>query len=273
MASSVIVVGAVDGVRRELERRLRDRAELLIVRLARQGGFRLEPHPQSAVQMVEAASDRADNYGRVLIIQLPYASCPEPLLETVLALESLGATVIRPNPGVSTWPSRPKALDDRFRQSLQNALAAAIDEWLPGEAAPEENVDSAIGRARDDFSTTLQIPADLAVDTRLNGDFWYRVFRALDELCEIERRGEATNKREILRHLLGKHVQLPKATYKVADTGVFVTVPATGQRVELRERVHLREGRPSETESVYWTSIGETQASYRYLIGRIGRHA
>jgi hypothetical protein len=40
----------------------------------------------------------------------------------------------------------------------------------------------------------------------------------------------------------------------------------------MRERVHLREGRPAETESIYWQTVGDDQASYRYLIGRIGRH-
>lgn len=111
------------------------------------------------------------------------------------------------------------------------------------------------------------------IDTRLDGGFWYRVFRALSELCEIERRGEATNKRDILRELLGKHLGLPKDTYKIGDTGVCVTVPGSSVRIELRERVHLREGRPAETESVYWITIGEKQDRFRYLVGRIGRHA
>lgn len=270
MASAVIVIGAVEGVRREIEKHLGERAELLIVRLARKGGFWLEPHPQSAVQMVEAVADRADNYGRVLVIQLPYASCPEQLDGTVRALEALGATVLRPDPASASWPSRPKALGDRFRQALRNAILAAIDGWLPGGLAAESVAD-AIARARGDFGETLEIPVDLVVETRLTGDFWYRAFRALGELCLIERQGEAQNKREILQRLLAKHVGLSKGTYKVGDTGVHVAV--AGKKVELRERVHLREGRPAETESVYWITIGDTRASYRYFIGRIGRHA
>jgi hypothetical protein len=87
----------------------------------------------------------------------------------------------------------------------------------------------------------------------------------------MERQGEAQNKREILQRLLAKHVGLSKGTYKVGDTGVHVTV--AGKKVALRERVHLREGRPAETESVYWITIGDTRASYRYFIGRIGKHA
>jgi hypothetical protein len=69
------------------------------------------------------------------------------------------------------------------------------------------------------------------------------------------------------------HIQVPKRTYKVADTGIFVVNPASGERIHLRERVHLVEGSPAETESVYWITVGVTQDSYRYLIGRIGRHA
>ena len=41
--------------------------------------------------------------------------------------------------------------------------------------------------------------------------------------------------------------------------------PDTGARVELRERVHLREGRPAETESVYWHTLGGRQSDFRYL--------
>jgi hypothetical protein len=270
MAAAVIVIGAVEGVRREIEKHLGERAELLIVRLAQKGGFRLEPHPQSAVQMVEAVADRAENYGRVLVIELPYAACPEKLDGTVRALQELGATVLRPAPASAPWPARPKALDERFRQALRNAILAAVDEWLPGGLSEESLTDS-IARARGDFSDTLEIAVDLVVDTRLKGDSWYRAFRALDELCLMERQGEAQNKREILQRLLAKHVGLSKGTYKVGDTGVYVTV--AGKKIELRERVHLREGRPAETESIYWITIGDTRVSYRYFIGRIGKHA
>jgi len=269
MASSIIIVGAVEGVRREIEKHLGDRAKLLIVRLTQKGGFRLEPNPQCAVQMVESAADHADNYGRVLVIQLPYASCPKQLDGTIRTLEELEATVLRPAPGSFQWPSRPRALDDQFRQALRNALFAAIDEWLPG-GPPEASVTDSIARARDDFAKTLEIQTDVFIQTRLPGRFWYDTLRALDELCLMERQGRATDKRGVLRQLLGKHVGRPKDTYKVGDTGVYVMVG--GKRVESRERVHLREGRPTETESVYWVTIGETRDSYRYYIARIGRH-
>ena len=272
MSSAVIVVGAVEGVRRDLEKRLGDRAHLLVIRLARQGGFRLEPYPQAAVQMLEGAADRADEPANVLIIVLPYATCPEKLDATIAALAELGATVIRPQSGAGRWPPRPPALDGRFQAALRDALVAAIDQWLPGEPPPE-SVDAAIARARVDFVDTLHIPDHVTIDTSLDGAFWYGVLRALHELCEIERRGEATNKRDVLRDRLAVHIGSPKRTYKVADTGVFGIHPATGVRIELRERVHLVEGRPAETESVYWVTIGDPQASYRYLIGRIGRHA
>lgn len=274
MPSAVIVVGAVDGVRRDLERHLGDKAELLIIRLgrSRQGGYGLEAHPETAARMVESVSDRAGSYADVMVVQLPYAACPSPLNDTVVALEGLGATVIRPRPGSGLWPARPPALDDRFRLALRDALLGAISERFPGEALAETVAD-ALARARADFAGTLHIPEDVTISTSLDGAFWYRVLRALHELCEVERRGDATNKRNILRDLLATHVNLPKNTYKIADTGVFAILPSTGERIELRERVHIVEGRPAETESVYWITIGEVQASYRYFIGRIGRHA
>lgn len=272
MPSAVIVVGAVEGVRRDLERHLGDRAELLVLRLARQGGFRLEAHPQAAVQMLEAAAGRADGLADVLIVVLPYAACPMELNDTIVALEELGASVIRPQPAAGRWPSRPPALDSRFQAALRDALCAAVDNWLPGEPPPE-TVTEAVARARVDFAETLHVPENVTIDTRLDGAFWYGVLSALHDLCEIERRGEAANKRDALRDCLAVRIGIPKRTYKVADTGVFAIHPATGQRIELRERVHLLEGRPAETESVYWITIGEVQASFRYLIGRIGRHA
>lgn len=272
MPSAVIVVGAVEGVRRDLERHLGDRARLLVIRLARQGGFRLEPHPQSAVQMVEAAADHANDPSDLLVIVLPYAPCPDQLNGTIEALEELGATVMRPQPGAGRWPSRPTTLDGRFQLALRDALQAALDAWLPGEPPPESAA-AAVARARADFADTLHILENVTIETSLDGAFWYGVLRALHELCEIERRGEALNKRDILRDRLAAHIRVPKRTYKVADTGLFAIDPTSGQQVHLRERVHIVEGSPTETESVYWATIGKVQASYRYLIGRVGRHA
>jgi hypothetical protein len=136
-------------------------------------------------------------------------------------------------------------------------------------SSPEE----AVMRAREEFGATLLIPANVAIETDLDGPALYSALLALHRLCQLERRGQATHKREQLRDLLGDHVGVPKDTYKCGDTGVVVVNPETGESVGLRERVHLKEGKPSETESIYWQTIGSSQESYRYLIGRIGRHA
>ena len=275
MPGAVIVIGAVEGVRRDLERRLGCRARLLVIKLVRDvaGAYRLEPrHPQSAVQMVEAAADSATSYAEVQVVVLPYATCPKELKEIVAALEGLGSTVIQPQPRSGKWPSRPPALDHRFQTELRDALLGAIDDWYPGEIPPEE-IRDAIERARIDFGSTLIFCQEIAINSSLDGEFWYRVFRALHELCENERCGKAINKREMLRDLLTSHIGSPKQTYKVADTGTYAINPATGKKIELRERVHIREGRPAETESIYWITLGNDQANFKYLIGRIGRHA
>jgi hypothetical protein len=130
----------------------------------------------------------------------------------------------------------------------------------------------AVQRARSEFAETLLIPPAVAIDTRLEGSFWYSVLLVLHQLCDLERSGAAKNKREQLRQLLSKHVGLAKDTFKVADTGVYITNPEDGTSVHLRERVHLKEGKPAETESLYWQTIGSTQPQYRYLVGRLGRH-
>ena len=139
---------------------------------------------------------------------------------------------------------------------------------------PEDiSIADAIDRARQSFAATLVLPDDVAVETSLGGAFWYAVFQTLHELCTLEREGRATNKKVLLRDLLHKRLGLSKDSYKAADTDVYATNPETGRREHMRERVHLREGRPAETESLYWRTVGTKQALYKYLIGRLGRHA
>jgi hypothetical protein len=273
MSRAVIVVGAVGELRRHLERHVGERASLLILRLAiRRKVVELEPYVLNAIQMVEKAADSATALTDVLIISLPYARCPKELSDTIQALEGLGATVRRPSPNTGRWPSRPQDFDVQFREALYEALEREIDEWVPGDPPPEA---AAIGvaRAQEDFGATLLIPQDVQIVTTQDGHFWYRVLRALHDLCILERQGLQKTKREVLAHCLQERIRLPRQTYKVADTDVFTTHPGTGQRVHLRERVHLISGKPTETESVYWITIGETQPEYRYLIGKIGRHA
>lgn len=149
---------------------------------------------------------------------------------------------------------------------------AALPQDLDDSPWSIATADEAIDRARAEFASTLIIPENVHVDTSMGGGYWYHVLLSLHELCELERQGKATNKRAQLRQLLVEHVGVSKDTYKTADTGIFAVLPDTGQRVQLRERVHLQEGRPAETESVYWQTVGEAQARYKYLIGRLGRH-
>jgi hypothetical protein len=162
-------------------------------------------------------------------------------------------------------------------QALQYQLDRKYEaERAEAAEAPEPDIataEAAVERARRDFATTLLIPKNVAISTSLNGQFWHLVLTALDRLCRLERGGHARNKREQLRDLLSELVGVTKDTYKVADTGVHINNPETGERVQMRERVHLREGRPAETESIYWQTIGANQTSFRYLIGRLGRHA
>lgn len=163
--------------------------------------------------------------------------------------------------------ARADELSDRVRQleakvqSLQYLLRHKGDTAPPGEEQPAptdfEDVAAALAQARTDFGETLVIPADLAVETSEEPAFWYGALHALHRLCELERKGEARNKRELLRDLLAKHVEVSKDTYKVADTGITIPDPLNSKRmIAVRERVHLREGKPHETESIYWHTFG-----------------
>jgi hypothetical protein len=168
---------------------------------------------------------------------------------------------------------------DLARKAPAPAVASSAPE-ITHEPTPHddspwaiESADDAIARARSEFSSTLVIPNNVHVETSMGGGYWYHVLLSLHSLCELERQGKATNKRAQLRQLLVENVGVSKDTYKTADTGIFALLPGTDQRVQLRERVHLQEGKPADTESVYWQTIGEPQSKYQYLIGRIGRHA
>lgn len=282
MPASIIVIGAPEGVRRQLEKSVGVRARLRLVKLVQRGGFRLEPHVDSVVQMIEAASDTAavpadgeatDSYSDLLIIVLPYAECPPLALETVQALKDLGANVMRPTPNAAPWPSRPPALDGKFQTDIGRALEQEIDKWLAAQGPAPEDAHAAVERARISFKETLHIADDVVILTSESGAFWYSVLHALHELCQLERGGAVIDKREAARDLLAKHLGVPKNTYKSADTGIYAIHPKTLASMHLRERIHLTEGSPAITESIYWLTVGNTQSEYCYLIGRIGRHA
>lgn len=250
-----------------------DHVRVETIHLSRDGGFRLAAYPPAAVQMIDRWADAAGDYTDVLVIELPYVRYDQRITDTIRALEEFGATVLRPSPSPDGWPKL-KAIDADFRQRLLTALREAVLEWRPwpppgdGEAALV-----GINRARAVFAETLEIPPHVVIETDFDGALWYKVMNALHDLCECERRGEVQDKRVVLRQFLRAHVGMPKDTYKTADTGVYITFGNPPKEHHLRERVHLREGKPAETESVYWTTIGEVQSEYRYLIGRIGRHA
>lgn len=161
-------------------------------------------------------------------------------------------------------------------ERLRGALAAAKGEAEGQvEISPWEIEDphDAIERARSDFADTLVFPDGLVVKTSQPGGWWYHALQSLHQLCEADRAGEAANKRATLQQLLAQNGLQPKDTYKAGDTAVYVTDPASAKSFECRERVHLVEGKPAETESIYWVSLGEPQSARRFLIARLGRHA
>lgn len=159
---------------------------------------------------------------------------------------------------------------DRLRGQITNPGIDAADKD-PWATIPD--LHGAVERARTDFGTTLVLPSGVVQDTNLPGGLWYHALEAIHQLCTEERAGRATNKRELIRTLMADRVGINNPDYKAAPTSVFAVDPATGNRIELRERVHLKSGAPSETESIYWATIGDDRSRYCYLVGRLGRHA
>jgi hypothetical protein len=160
-------------------------------------------------------------------------------------------------------------------ERLRGEIAASKAPGAVPRASPWEIEDprEAIERARTDFAGTLVFPETLTMETSQPGGWWYHALASVHQLCEAERTGKATNKRATLQQLLAQNGLPPKDTYKAGDTGVFVFDPETGAKHECRERVHLTEGKPADTESIYWVSLGDPAAKRRFLIARLGRHA
>lgn len=275
MARVVVVVGAREPTQRILVRRLGDWADLLVIRLRQRGRIELEQQPAVAKRSIERFADRAlegrEDYSHLLVIDAPYVDTGR-LQDTLTALEGLNATIHRPRPNENGWPARGSVNKPGFDTQLATAVMQTISDWYPAVVTPPASPREAVDRACADFAESLHFPENIVLDTSMTGGDVHKVLAALNELCQAERRGEAKKKRFLLQELLGRYLSRAKGTYKVGDTNVYTTNPDTGETIHCRERVHLVEGRPNTTESIYWATIGVTQTRYRYVIARIGRH-
>jgi hypothetical protein len=135
-----------------------------------------------------------------------------------------------------------------------------------------ETVEEAIERARAEFRGTLLFSSDPIENTNVGDGYWFKVLRCLHELCLHERRGLGMSKDAALSDIVAAELGIP-CRYKKADTGVYATHPASRARIHLRERLHVKQGAPAETESVYWETLGDSRETYQYFVGRVGRHA
>lgn len=124
------VVGIPAGIRARLEQRFTGSVAVRSILLKQDGGFRLQPPPNIAARLLEQFADEASSgagsYAGLQVVLLPYAQVPKEVVQTVEAIEALGATVLRPRPGTAPWPSRPPRLDQRFQDQLLDALDQAI---------------------------------------------------------------------------------------------------------------------------------------------------
>lgn len=224
-------------------------------------------HQRNALQQEIAASSPSHLAEEVKALRQKVADLLS-LQDTATALEAL-------------WTDERNDLRDELRgtrkelERLRSAIAAKDGEVAAQETSPWaiEDLTEALERARSDFDSTLIIPSNVKIETSERGGFWYHALLSLHQLCEADRRGDASDKRTVLRDCLARNGLGPKRTYKAANTDVWINDPTTGQTVECRERVHIVEGKRAETESIYWTTIGNERGAYRYLVAKLGRHA
>lgn len=167
-------------------------------------------------------------------------------------------------------------VDNKKLQEELRELSERVAELESGEDEDSgweiESIEEALERARNEFVSTLIIPPHIPVDTSMATGYWFNVLRAVHELCQLQQHGSlGRSASNVLAELLNKHC-MTYALMKTGDTAVWLPHPDTGENIHLRHRVHLKEGRPGETESIYFEPLGKG-GDLRYLIGRLGRHA
>ncbi|HEY6912727.1 MAG TPA: hypothetical protein VI356_25320 [Myxococcales bacterium] len=134
-----------------------------------------------------------------------------------------------------------------------------------GKPAPQPPSDEheAVQSAKEQFSATLVFPDDLEMETDL-GPFVYEALAAMNDAVLLERKGTMGDRRKAFAEIFGKRMNHP-AKYEPGLTGLRY------HGEEIRERVHIKSGKPEDTESIYWQPQGAS-ADRKYVIVRIGRH-
>lgn len=158
----------------------------------------------------------------------------------------------------------------REREKIGHLEAALRAKGAPVPAAVAEpsSAEEAVERARADFRETLDIPPDVYVETDL-GPAVYQVLKALSDACTAERNGNVKDRRKLFADALAENLDHP-GRFEPGPTGLEWLV--RGKSVPVKERIHIKSGRPVDTESVYFITDG-TGSSRRYVVVRIGRHA
>lgn len=152
---------------------------------------------------------------------------------------------------------------ERFRALYEGMRrkAEARGEVVPPAPADE---DEAIEQARKTFAETLVLPNDMFIDTDLGSDV-YDALNAMHDAVLCERSCEMGDRRKVFSDLFGKHLNHP-AGYEPGPTGLSYN----GE--DVCHRVHIKSGKPDDTESIYWLQKGPADRR-QYVIVRIGRHA
>lgn len=135
-----------------------------------------------------------------------------------------------------------------------------------GDAPPPPPQDEAeaLEQARKAFKDTLVLPDDLTIETDLGADL-YDALHAMNDAVLRERSRKMGDRQKVFSELFGQHLDHP-GRYEPGPTGLKYASE------DCRNRVHLKSGRPDETESIYWLERG-TVEKRQYVIFRIGRHA
>lgn len=138
-ARIVVLIGLPYQIHTLIEAEFRERVRLHVIRMGRDGGYRLEPPPEVAAQRLEQLAGEAPVYDQLALILLPYAQIPAQVLAKVTEFKKSGAIISEPKPNDAPWPSRPKRMDKIFLDQLCVAVRTEVARYVPPEEPPADD--------------------------------------------------------------------------------------------------------------------------------------
>lgn len=135
-----VIVGLPETVRSRIQAKFKGVVDIRPIPLARDGGYRLDPPPPVAKDLVEKFADAASSYEHLAVIVLPYHGTVDLVEESLQILEGLGSKIYRTPPDETAWPkpSRGQGMDNDFQKNLIAQVCKCLDNCFPEDPVEDD---------------------------------------------------------------------------------------------------------------------------------------